>query len=688
MNMQKNTVGSNDGTIVKTTCKMCPISCGIQLHIKDGKIIKFSNMEEHIMPRLCVKAEGIMDFVYSKARITGPLRRVDGELRELSWDEALGVVASELKRIKERYGAKALVLHLGSPFIGTHVEKVAHRFIDLYDTPNYTSGSSFCFYSRVIGHKLTLGQLASADFKSQCIVLWASDPTESAHLAADAISSAKEAGAKLIVIDPRVTYLAKKADIFAQIRPGTDCALALGLLNVIITERLYNKPFVEQWTVGFDRLAEHVERYTPEAVEKITWVPAELIRNLARVYANSKPATINTGIPLDHCTNGIQTHRAIAILVAITGNLDVRGGNMFSQRLRQTDLRMKAEFPAEETIGAEYPLFGRLVHESTVMPILDAINIGKPYPVKALIVQGSNPALTWPNSNKVKNALQKLELLVVIDPFLTDTARLAHIVLPNCTFVESQELRDYSGGGPLPLILMRKKAIEPVVNCMEDWKIWAELGRRMGYGDYFPWKDAEDLFKYLLEPTNVSVEELKERPSGVFFARRKEKKYLEEGLNTPSGKVEIYSEMMGRHGYDPLPTYEEPAESPLSKPHLVEKYPLILITGVRVKMFTHSQWRNLPSLRKYMPQPLVEINLKTAKDLGIADGDLVTVESLRGSIRLNAKVTEDIHPMVVSIQHGWSEANANILTDDEARDPVSAYPGFRSVLCRVAKVEK
>ncbi|MBA7549273.1 Acetylene hydratase [subsurface metagenome] len=222
---------------------------------------------------------------------------------------------------------------------------------------------------------------------------------------------------------------------------------------------------------------------------------------------------------------------------------------------------------------------------------------------------------------------------------------------------------------------------------MSDQMIWVELGRRMGYADYFPWENTEQLHEYLLKSTNISLDRLRRNPGGVYYAEREFQKYLEGGFNTPSGKVEIYSETMAQLGYDPIPTFHEPAESLVSRPDLAEKYPLLLITGARTRPFQHSRDRNIPSLRQLVPEPLIEINPQAAKNLGVADRDLVKVESLRGSIKLKARLTEDIHPRVVSIQHGWSKANANYLTDDESRDPVSGFPGFRSVLCRVEKAK-
>jgi len=373
-------------------------------------------------------------------------------------------------------------------------------------------------------------------------------------------------------------------------------------------------------------------------------------------------------------------------LSAITGNIDVPGGDIITPGLWQSSIRVEGRIPDLETsIGASYPLYRRFAIESTASPLAETILIEKPYPIKALIVAGCNPMLTMPNTNKVRQAFDKLDLLVVIDIFMTDTAKMADIVLPGVSFLERQDLRHWRQNG-LSLVVATNKVIEPIGNTMEDWKIWVELGKRMGYEEYFPWNESDELFEYLLKPSGITLTQLRQNPGGMYYAEREFQQYLKDGFNTPSKKVELYSELMEQHGYTPLPTFTEPAESPVSRPDLVNKYPLILTTGTRTVAYVHSQYRNLPSLRKLVPEPLIEINPQTASILGIADRDLVKVESLRGSLEMKAKVTEDIHPKVVSIQHGWSEANANLLTDDEGCDPVSGYPGFRCLLCQVTKV--
>jgi anaerobic selenocysteine-containing dehydrogenase len=673
--------------VIKTVCNMCPTHCGIDVHIENGRIVEVAGMPEHPINRVCVKAHAIPELVYSSERLTNPLRKISREFRKISWDEAFGFVADKLVDIKQKYGPQALVVHIGEAFIFTHTERILRRVSELYGTPNYTTGASFCFLAKVMGHSLTCGShiFPSYSVDTKCMIIWGKNPEESDPSEAKTIHAMVGGGAKLIVVDPKVTPLARQADIHAQIRPGTDCALALALLNVIITEGLYDRAFVEQWTVGFDKLAELVKDYSPERVEKISWVKAGTIRDMARTYATSKPASISLGIAMDHCTNGIQAIRAITTLVAITGNIDIAGGNTYAARgLARQSFRLKEKIVDKVGIGADYPLFSRYSHDETVVPVIDGILTEKPYPVKALIIAGCNPILTWPNINKVRQAFDKLELIVVADIFMTDTARMADIVLPGTTFLERQDLRGYGGDS---LVTLANRVVEPIGNSMEDWKIWAELGKRMGYDEYFPWKDTDELFEYWLEPTNISLEQLKQNPGGVYYGEKEFQKYLKDGFNTPSRKVEIYSQTMNDFGYDPLPTFHEPAESPASRPDLVDQYPLILITGARTVAYQHSEYRNLPSLRKLVPEPLIEINPQTAGELGIADGDLVKVESLRGSIKIKARLTEHIHPKVVSVQHGWNEANVNYLTDDEAVDPTSSYPGFKSVMCRVMKAE-
>ncbi|MBA7564546.1 MAG: molybdopterin-dependent oxidoreductase [Dehalococcoidia bacterium] len=675
--------GKNDTRVVKSFCRMCGKCCGIDIQVENGRVVKIGAMKEHPVNRLCVKAQAIPDLLYSPQRITHPMRKVGGAWQEISWDEALDIITEKLAGIKENYGARALVVHLGEPTVGTAATGMAARFCSLYGTPNYTSGASLCFAAKGIGHGLSISRhmlpLSPSYENTRCVVVWGHNPRQ-ADIGEEAdIIAAQKRGAKLIVVDPRTIPLAKRADIHIQVRPGTDCALALGLLNVIIGEGLYDADFVGRWMLGFDKLAEHVREYSPEVIEKITWVPADTVRHFARMYAASKPATITQGVSLDHCINGVQNSRAISTLVAVTGNLDVIGGNTYNTPLKQKSLRVKGIVAVDEAIGADFPIFNKFVSETTAMPVADAIITGKPYPVKAMIIQACNPALTWPDSSKARQALEKLDLLVVSDLFMTETARLADIFLPAAVFPERKFIADYATKG-IPLLALSQQALEPPADCMEDWWLWAELGRKMGYADYFPWQNADELFAFLLEPSGVTLKQLEQNPGGIPYSQpEQERKYEQEGLDTPSGKIELFSPTLADYGYNPLPTFT-------SLDNLSERYPFTLITGSRVVAFSHSQHRNVARLRKLVPEPVVEINPEPAGKLGITGGEQVALESPKGSITLKAVVTPDIHPGVLSIQHGWEEANANILTASDPHDPVSGYPGLKTTTCRVRKI--
>lgn len=657
---------------------MCQNFCGIEVHVKDGKPVEVFGMKEHPTNKICVKAPALKDVLCSPDRILHPMRQQNGRWEKISWNDAYEYIAEKLIAIREKYGAGSLLSHVGYPPTPYHTLEVAKQFCNVFGSPNYTSGASICFAARVIGHSLTASLTLLPSFKdTRCVVVWGYNPVESRVRDASAILSARKKGAKLIVIDPRATPLAQKADLHLQVRPGTDCALALGCLNVIISEELYDKAFVNNWTVGFDQLREHVKAYTPEAVAKITWVPADRIRDFAGMYATHKPGTIAQGVSMDHCVHGVENSRAIATLIAVTGNIDIRGGSVCNLPLFLTNLSKPYAVSQEEGVGAAYPLFNKLVGETTMVPAIDTLSTAKPYPIKALIADACNPMSNWPNTNRLEAGLKQLDLLVVADLFMTETAKMADIFLPAAHFLEEEVIHDHTFEG-LPLIVLGGKALDPPEDCRANWRIWTELGRTL-YGETcFPWKDTDELFTELLKPTKFSLEQLRQHPGGVFYHDVDlERKYEKKGFFTPSGKVEIYSQRLADLGYPALPTFD----------HLdaVEDYPFNLVGGSRVGPFVHSSLRNIECLRKRVPEPFVEIHPDAAHGLGVVDNDTVILESPKGSISIKAKVTPDIHPRVLSMTHGWAQASCNRLSDDMERDPISGYPAYRTIPCRVKK---
>ena len=680
--------------IIKSDCIMCINSCGIKATVEDGKLVKVEGLEEHAVSQgyICPRGEALVEYVYSPDRIQYPMKKVDSEWQRISWDEALDTIADELKQIKEKYGAKALAVYSGS--LGTEnieLAGFAQRFRGVYGTPNLLSVEGNCFRSRIMARQMTFGGYPIEEpWNSKCVIIWGQNMDNSRATIGAKVYKAIEDGTleHLIVIDPKRIPMAEKG-IHICIRPGTDTALMLAMMNVIIEEKLYDKEFIDKYTMGFDELVEHVKRYTPEDVEKITWVPAEDIRKIARLFATSKPAANVPGTcSIDQHINGFQGNRAMAILQIITGNVDIPGSWITIPFIRLGDLRVTE---ISEPIGAEdHPLFrrfwGRTSPYGQQMLFADAVLDEYPYPLKALIVNGGNPALTLPDSKRVREAMRKLDFMVVMDLFMTDTAKEADIVLPACSFLEKSGVGYvYGVNTGIPYALLRKKVIEPVGESWADWKIWTELARRMGYGEFFPWNSDEEVVDFFLKPSGLTREQLeKDYPAGTFYIEE-DKKYQGGVYRTPSGKIEIYSETLLENGYDPIPEYIEPSQSPLSTPELAKKYPVILTTGHRLPQFTHTQFRNIPSLRKEVPEPLAEINPETAKKYGVGDGEMMLIENPKGKITMKAHYAPELAPGIVSIPHGWSEANANNLTSLDVRDPITGYTEMKALLCRISK---
>jgi len=684
---------------------------------------------------LNIRDKKMKKILYAPDRLKYPMKRVGekGEDRweKISWDEALTTITNRLNRIKKECGSEAIDFHHGHYHSGDIIGPYLTRLTNLTGTPNVTNPSHVCHLPRVfLQYRFDFGVVVPPDIpNTNCMIIWGGNSKATNKSQEITIREARARGAKLIVIDPRITSYAEEADIFAQLRPGTDGALTLGMLNVIIKEGLYDKKFVENWTVGFDKLEKHIEDYSPEKVAEITWVPAEIIRKMARMYATTKPACISPRNALDQHTNASCSIRAIDILMAITGNIDIKGGNIIviPLSLGLTDVKLFEKLPSEtmeKKIGADKCLYSKM---STTWPaahtpsLWDAILYEDPYPVKAMFIMAANPAVTCANTNVVVEALKKLDFLVVVDIFMTPTAKLADIVLPACTFLEQTRYVTYDThadhGWNMPSrIMLSPKVVEPLYESWSDWKIICELGKKMGYEEYFSWKTREDAIDYELEPFGITCEDLKANPEGIvvplpsilyqkfngFFGGiirgtlkltilrnypDMYKKYdgFLKGFLTPSKKVEIYSEQLEKLGYDPLPVYKEPAESPVSQPDLAREYPFILIAGSKLKTYTHSMMRNIPDLYELMPKNLLEINPVAAKKLGIKDGDIVRIESLRGNIRSYAKVTKSIDPRVVHLYHGFDESNCNILTDHKACDPITGSTGLKSSLCKIKK---
>jgi anaerobic selenocysteine-containing dehydrogenase len=675
-------------------CYMCSTACPTKIKVRNGKAMKIDIANPKVAH--CPRWQAQLDFVYHPDRLKYPVKRTgekgSGSWERISWDEALDTVAGNLQAAKDRYGAESVVFWIAYT---KEPRPYFHRLTHAFGSPNYCTESSSCFSGTWIAANLTYGtdystltaSSATVEPETRCKLIWGSGVISSPRVWQENLD-AKDKGIKLIVVDPRRTAMADRADIHLQPRPGTDGALALGMMNVIINEDLHDTEFVEKWTIGFDGLKGLVREYPLERVEKITWVPAAKIKEAARLYATTKPAKLHLSAnSTTHHTNGVQNHRAVILLAAITGNFEVAGGNRFSTysmaRINDITLHERiAEMPPG--IGStRFPIWTSRYREMQSNAIADQIESGEPYPIKAMFSAGLN-AQFFADSNRIAGTLKKLDFIAVTEYFPTPSTQLADIVLPIASWLERPMLFTDNAGH----VKLVEPAITPPGESRSEWDIYSALAGRLGFGDLFWDGDFEKCANYILEPLEITCADLRQHPKGIPLPdyTRSERYYEKAGFQTPSGKVEIACATLAEHGLDPLPVYKEPIESPLSTPDLARDYPLVMTSGARVMAYTHSQFRNIPRLRKLMPEPLVDINPADAAPRGIRTGDAVTVSSPRGSIRMKANVTDAILASVVSLPHHWpGEANVNMLVDDRHLDPISGFIPCKSQLCQVSK---
>jgi formate dehydrogenase (coenzyme F420) alpha subunit len=675
---------------IMTDCTLCYHSCGCRVTVEDGKAVKIRGLESHPLNRgrLCPKGANALATIYSPDRLKRPLKRAKGSFVEITWDQALDEISDKLMELKKRFGPQVLGVFSGS--IGVENLEMAglvQRFKAAYGSPNFFSVESVCYRMRIRVRQMTFGRYPVEEMDSKLYILWGHNPDQSDFPLKFSLKKNLDKGAKLVVIDPKRIPIADRADMYLRIRPGTDGALALAMMNVIINESLYDKEFIEQHTFGFDKLVPHVQKYTPEWAEEVTWVPAEDIRKLARLFANTKGASIFQGTCThDQTANGTQNSRAFSVLQAITGNINVAGGWVTSPPPRLGSVGLGVE---GDPVGSDqYPLFFEMWGKKSPYGVVTVVPESIPEKLKAFLVAGGNPLVSMPDSNAFRDSFRKLDLLVVHDLFMTETAKEAHYVLPACSHLEKWGVAyTYNVCHCLPFIMLRKKCIEPLYESWSEWKFFTELGKRLGLEDKFPWKSEEEMVAYELAPSGFPFDTLlKEKPEGVLYSPKSYER--KEGLfRSPSGRIEIYSEAFEKVGFDPLPTFLEPERGPKrGKKEFLEKYPLILSTGSRNLYYTHSQHRNVEALRKLYPEPMVEISPVTAKRFAIENGDAVLIETNRGIVKMKAGVDERVADGVVLVPHGWEgDANANLLTDVQCREPIMGYPDMKSLQCSIKK---
>lgn len=677
-------VQASDNQETKTTyssCYMCTTDCPITVVSQGDDIVDISHPD-------CVRATGMLEQRESENRVIYARIRDNHaeDWKPVGWDSAVQQAANKMLALKDEFGPESVAFFVGYT---KEARPYLRRLQSTFGSPHYITESSCCFGATYVASTLTFGDAYNHFFQksrmrqgeTKCRIVWSNNPKESLIPYDKHYLLQESDKVPTIVVDPRRTSLAEKAEIFLQPRPGTDGALAHGLAHIIIEEGLEDSNFLALHAHGFEEYREYVKDYTPERVSEITWVPAEKIVTAARLYGSSKPAqiTISQEALVQH-HNGAQNHRAVMLLAALTGNIDVAGGNRpFDERLKQKSVILPdgVKKPGGTMMGGEdFPLFPDIYTEGQAMKLAEYIEQGK---IRAVFSMGSN-YLMWPNSNRVAEALKKLDLFIVADFFETPTSDLATVFLPAATHLERQSLVATLNGR----VQHRPAAVAPRGDAHGDNEMLFDFAKALGFGDKFWDGNIHASFEERMTPLGIDFADLPENGKSltVNLEDPGERKY---NFSTPTGKVEFASTRLAEHGYDALPTYKEPYWSPISRPDLAKDYPLVLTAGGRSNNFTHSQGRNLKTLRKREPHPRIQINPADAGARGITDGDPVNISSPVAAIEMRAWVTDMVLPGVVHGPHGWAEANINSLIPDEGLDPITGYPSFKSSLCQIEK---
>ena len=785
-------------------CALCVSRCGSIAVVEDGRFTALEPDPSHPTGRaLCAKGRAAPELVHHPDRLTHPLKRTrpkgdpDPGWERIGWDEALDLVASNLRRIADESGPESVVFSTASPSTSSSSDSIAwtERLMRAFGSPNLIVSMELCGWGRYLATAYTWGAPVPGAYmpdleNAGCILFWGYNPSLARLCHAVTTQDALARGAKLIVVDPRKVGAANKADVWLRVRPGTDGALALGVARVMVERGWYDRDFLREWTNGpllvrsddgrllrwsdlpggdrgegyaawnarearavrydpttgsyeggsadlalsgeftvettrgplvchpvFEHVARLVRPWSAERVEAVCGVEPRQVEAAARLLWESRPVAYYAWSGVEMQSNATQIARAITQLWALTGSFDVPGGNVLFASLPTPDVSGSELMTKEQrarTLGLpDLPLGPARWQFVTTEELYRGILERRPYAVRGLVGFGANLLMAHADGRRGRDALAALDFYVHADLFMNPTAELADVVLPVASAFEREALRigfEVSQAAQ-SLVQLRRRVVEPTGEARSDMEIVFDLASRLGLGEHFFGGDVEAALRHQLEPSGVTLETLRERPEGVrVLLETRHRKYQDpvdgapRGFNTPTRKVELYSETFLEHGYPPLPEYEAPLVGPASRPDLLERFPLVL-TCAKHTLFCETQHRALPSLRRRAPDPEVELHPAAAAERGIAAGDWVRIETPKGSVRARARFNGSLEPGVVCGQHGWWQpcdeigapgydpfgpegANFNLLIDSEAVDPVSGSVPHRAYLCEVRAVER
>ncbi len=753
MSDEKKYITEGDGVLKVRTCAWSPpgdhpVGCGMFLHVKDGKVVKVEGDPDHPVTqgRLCPRCIALDEVMYHEERLTYPMKRAKENRgkdiwERITWEEAYSIIEERVRDIWDRDQNERIFTMTGT---GRESTLYAPAYgLAVLNTPNGGSTSALsgqsCYGPRASIANFLLGAgYPELDYAAyfperyddpryrvpEYMLVWGKDPLYSNPdgLFGHAVIDLMKRGSKLIVIDPRTTWLAAHAEHHLQLRPGTDAAVGLGLINVIISEELYDKEFVEKWCYGFEELAERAAEYPPERVEEISWVPAEKLIAAARAMSAEVTTSGLWGLAIDQMCNGIQAGQTFLAIMAITGNLDVPGGvtlakpTSFMGRWRyEISKYVSDELNARQVVppAGQFGMYRAMGAQSGVHPdtLLDYLELeNPPYPLEMCWIVGSNPlACTAAQPERWYEALKKVDFVVVQDIFKTPTIMgVADVVLPLSTFAEHNGIVLPHFGRNTHFVGAMNRAVDPG-ETKSDLEILMDMGKRL-QPELWPWEGVEDFLTQQLQTVyDWTFEDLQDEVihQQEFSYRKYETGGLrndgQPGFDTPTGKVELKSSIFKMFGIDPLPYYEEPTFSPVSQPaEVVAEYPLSYTTGGRNIVMFHSEHRQIKSLRAFQPTATVQVNPKTASAYGITEGSFVAIETLHGRCVQQAHLTPSVPERLIHLEHAWwfpeedgeapnlygvFKANANQIMPHANVGITGFGAPYKNGICKIYKVD-
>ena len=640
---------------IPSMCEMCVWRCGLLAKVKNGRVVKLEGNPEHPHSngKLCPRGQSGLMNTYDPDRVLTPLIRVgqrgEGKFRKASWTEALDLTASKMLEIKKNYGAEAMI------FSSTHnlSQPLFENLLYAFGSPNYGTQRSLCFNAMIVSNLMTYGMEEPDriyDDKLKYVLLTGRNLFEAISTSeTSALSHAIDRGVKVVYLDPRFTKTAAKAAEWLPIKPGMDLAFHLALLNVILSEGLYNHDFVTRYTIGLDQLQKEVDHYTPAWAAPLTGIPAETITRIAREFAAAAPnALAHNGWRTSNFVNSFHTQRAIAILNALVGNWNVVMTAAAGEGSGPLGTLKQPPYPRVSALRLDgvpwkYPLVPLTI--GVFQELRDNIVKGDPYQPHGWFISRQNPAMSLPDRGKTFQALEKMDFIVTVDILMNDTAWFSDVVLPEASYLERYD--------PLTIVgeraYLRQPVIEPLGEGRSALWIYKQLGERLGLGDYFQYKDEEDYLRQQLAPLGVSLEDVKKK--GYFDLPKTEAAGF--SWHTPSGKIELFSNTLAKVGFPGVPVWEAPPT-----PGENEFY---LLTG---KVAQQSQFgtQNNQYLHKYSDEPRLWMNAKTAAKLGMNSGDWVEITSKVGKAHSILMATEAIRPDCVYLTPGYGHLSKGLKT--------------------------